>query len=526
MKLPNWEPRQSQIETLDSFDKCIKRNKKFLIVESPTGTGKSYSVMMMAQAYQKIKPNAKFDIITNTIILQNQYVRDFHEVATVKGKDNYHCKNYNCSCSEGAELAKVEEVTCHDCPFVESRNRYINSEVSVLNFHLYSSFHMYAEDILEKRGANILFIDEAHSLEKTFTDFIEGYISIPYLSGLGLKITKNIVDDFNSIKGMRGYAEFLKIHVMNTLSQKMNELTLLSQDSSKSSREKVEVLKESKHISRALCKLRRFLRDETNWESNWVMEFGTDDENEKFIKVSAVWGKKYFKEIWDRYEHIVMLSGTIIDKNFFMNLMGINISDVQFLTIDCPFPKDNRKIFYVNNGKFSYKEIEESFKNNIPVLKEIINKHKGHKGIIHTGNYKLAKWIQDNINDPRLLFHNSSNREDVISHHIATKEDTIIVSPSCINGLDLNGDLSRFQIILKIPFPNLDSEKVRKRMSSDNKWYQWMTACDIIQSYGRSVRSMEDWADTYILDGNFNNILNSVKMPKYFLEALTNENYI
>jgi Rad3-related DNA helicase len=41
-----------------------------------------------------------------------------------------------------------------------------------------------------------------------------------------------------------------------------------------------------------------------------------------------------------------------------------------------------------------------------------------------------------------------------------------------------------------------------------------------MQSYGRSIRNDEDWAETYILDECFDQILNNKIVPKYFLEAL------
>jgi ATP-dependent DNA helicase DinG len=51
----------------------------------------------------------------------------------------------------------------------------------------------------------------------------------------------------------------------------------------------------------------------------------------------------------------------------------------------------------------------------------------------------------------------------------------------------------------------------------------WKTVSDIIQSYGRSIRSKDDYAKTYILDGSFSNILkyNSTLIPQWFLDAIT-----
>jgi Rad3-related DNA helicase len=89
-----------------------------------------------------------------------------------------------------------------------------------------------------------------------------------------------------------------------------------------------------------------------------------------------------------------------------------------------------------------------------------------------------------------------------------------------INGVDLKDELSRFKVILKVPFPNLVSNKIKKRLESKPDWYNWKALIDLLQSYGRSIRNEEDWAETYILDECFDQILNQKSVPKYFLEAL------
>ena len=40
-----------------------------------------------------------------------------------------------------------------------------------------------------------------------------------------------------------------------------------------------------------------------------------------------------------------------------------------------------------------------------------------------------------------------------------------------------------------------------------------------MQSYGRSIRNQEDWAETYILDSCFDQVLDK-RVPEYFKQAL------
>jgi ATP-dependent DNA helicase DinG len=95
-------------------------------------------------------------------------------------------------------------------------------------------------------------------------------------------------------------------------------------------------------------------------------------------------------------------------------------------------------------------------------------------------------------------------------------------------GIDLKDDLSRFQIITMVPYPDLGDKWISRKMRSfDNKmegkkWNVWQTALRIVQAYGRSIRSKHDWAITYILDSNFKWLVrkNASLFPTWFLAAI------
>jgi len=111
-------------------------------------------------------------------------------------------------------------------------------------------------------------------------------------------------------------------------------------------------------------------------------------------------------------------------------------------------------------------------------------------------------------------------REKSLEDHLTSKLETVLVSPSMINGVDLKDELSRFQVILKVPFPNLMSTKIKRRLKTRPEWYNWKTLVDLLQAYGRSIRNDDDWAETYILDECFDQILENKNVPQYFLDAL------
>jgi Rad3-related DNA helicase len=190
------------------------------------------------------------------------------------------------------------------------------------------------------------------------------------------------------------------------------------------------------------------------------------------------------------------------------------------MALPCPFKAEKRPVIYLKFGKMSYYHKKETFARAVPVISRILEKNNEVKGIIHTANYEFSNWIKASIKDKRLIFHDSATREKSLENHLTSKLETVLVSPSMINGVDLKDELSRFQVILKVPFPNLVSTKIKKRLESKPEWYNWKTLVDLLQAYGRSIRHDEDWAETFILDECFDQVLNNKTVPKYFLEAL------
>ena len=103
-----------------------------------------------------------------------------------------------------------------------------------------------------------------------------------------------------------------------------------------------------------------------------------------------------------------------------------------------------------------------------------------------------------------------------------SEKPTVLLSPSMTEGVDLKGDLSKFQVICKVPYPYLGDPIVKKRMNKNKGWYGLQTAKSIVQSCGRSVRSSKDTAVTYILDSDWDRFYTRNKniFPEDFIKCL------
>jgi ATP-dependent DNA helicase DinG len=236
----------------------------------------------------------------------------------------------------------------------------------------------------------------------------------------------------------------------------------------------------------------------------------------------------YCKDLFERCFKTLVMSATILNPKAFCKTIGLNIDDVKFIQVESDFPIQNRPIYPLNIAHLNYNnlQLQETRLSIAKAVDNIMTVHGKDKGIIHTTSYKQLNFIRENIsvnNSYRLLVTDPDiQREDVIAEHVNSTKPTVLISPSFYTGIDLKDELSRFQIITKIPYPNLSDRWINAKREIDDEWYRWQTALRLVQASGRSVRSREDWAKTYILDSAFGSFIfrNSNIFPDWFKQAI------
>ena len=122
----------------------------------------------------------------------------------------------------------------------------------------------------------------------------------------------------------------------------------------------------------------------------------------------------------------------------------------------------------------------------------------------------------------RLLWIDSADgKAAALAHHRLSPLPTVLVSPSLREGVDLPDDFLRFQVLTKLPYPDLGDPWTATRRARDPRWYAVETAKALVQAYGRSCRHAEDFGVTYVLDTQFARFLQRyrVLLPEWFLDA-------
>ena len=522
------KPRQQQIDGFNFVKDSINNGKKYCLLNLPTGAGKSYFALMFINWYLNyVNENAKFDILTNSKILQKQYIKEYPFIKNYEGRANYYCDPYDTDCSNGYTTCKTLGPHCNmECPYEFAKTQWQGSTIGLTNFHLFNTVALYVTPILDKRDSNVLIIDESHDFESVFCDFITTSLSSRGLKKYGFDL-KEIEDYDLSIQKMKKISQYIGFIKNQFIQDIINKIEWLD-DALKNATGKVrnEYSRYLTHCQSQKFKFEYLVKEFEKDPENWILDISkTKDEMYSGILLEAkpVWGNKYIKEmIFDKYDHVIFMSGSILDKDMFSYINGLETDLTTYFEVSSTFPTNRRPIFYMKLGKMTWKQKEETFKKQLVYIKKILKKNKDRKGIIHSGNYDFTQWLQEQYIDERLIFHTPENRDEMLQKHINSELPTVIVSPSMISGVDLKDDISRFQIIMKIPFPYLGSDKIKVRQKTRPEWYNWKTVVDFIQMYGRSVRSHDDWAETFVLDSSLSDMLkyNSKLVPRWVSDSI------
>ena len=477
-------------------------HKKFFILEAGTGVGKSAVGLTLAKYFQSAGDLGSY-FLTTQKILQDQYVSDFSNlgVRSIKSSTNFQCKHHRKNtCAQSMRILKTAKKgsafwnTCmFKCPYRNSKQQFLDSKLSVTNFPYFLAESNYAKKITPR---DFLVVDEAHNAPGELSKFIEIVISEKFSRDFlnikmpGIKTHKAAIEWIKEIYHPKLFRKFKhmekKIEDFN-LSSRLDEFTVLARQ--------YEV------IDKHLCKLNRFL--EVHDYNNWIFNINSLGSFSK-LEFKPIDIAPFADQMLFRFgKKVLLMSATILNKDGYCEMVGIKKEDAAFLHIDSPFDKKNRPILFFPVGRMVQKEIDRS----LPILAEAVSKiienHKEEKGIIHCHTFKIAKYLMQNIKSKRLLTHNSDNREEVLNRHKKSKKPTVLLSPSMTEGVDLAGDISRFQILCKIPYPYLGDKLVSKKMNKWRWWYPLQTAKTVVQSVGRSVRNEKDHAVTYILDSDW-----------------------
>lgn len=533
-----FEPNEAQVDIIENIGRALDEEKKFIIINAPTATGKSFIAKTIAN--YSIEPHSEFvkavenfsiydtemefgddvtapfgtAILTVTKNLQDQYISMFEDGDALKGKSNYPCEIMEgFSCDNGACVYMQKQlkkcIKDNTCPYFKQRTRTVLNKCA---FYNYAMFDKLPETVKHKE---FIICDEASELEAELVSQYTFELVTNELAKIDsfMPVTPGISDS-NTI-----YYKWVCSVASRCESLYGQFITELAKEFKNNKKKK----KLNKSEQTKLNLLQRYKETTKNLLDAW-------NDTQYLIKRDS--GKIIFQpynvdklaqRIFDCGKTIILMSATIVDYKIFARTLGIE--DYYYIEAKMTLESKKAPIKCTNRFRLNYRNKNEMLPLMCQAVEAICAKHAGQKGIIHTHSMDILNSLRRNIKDQsRFLYREDGvSNEKILETHKNTNKPTILVSPSMTHGVDLKGKLGEFQIVMKAPYLPLGDDRIKMKFEKDKEWYSNAMLSTLIQMCGRCNRSADDYSITYILDGNIVDAVkrNIAKLPRYFIERFS-----
>lgn len=531
----NNTPRPNQVKVLEQLQEAIDAKTKFIILQCPTGTGKSHIAATISNYSDSCNEEYRSLVNTNQIFkktvesgtythkdevmamprwgtacltvskqLQNQYDTLFQTSEILKGKGNYVC---NLDPMFSADIAPCvtnwkigEKCLLKDaCTYYGKMKKTLTSKFQVYNYSKYLSMPSFV------RRNQFLICDEASEVEEMVVGHFSTEINYKMLDYYKINYNNKVTTD--NIHKNIVWLDNLKNEISLALSKAQSK----SHTATYSKRDKERDIRIAKYCRAQIERINLVLKGYK--VSDYVCDFDKDK-----VVFTPVYVHKLSQVLWNDHDHVILMSGTIFDVKTFTKSIGIK--DYTYIEVDSEFDANKSPIYIPAKYTLNYNQLNTNLPKVIRQAEDIAEEFKDKNGIIHTHTNKITTEFGKRVkNKNRFLIREGHiTNEHLIIEHSETDEPTVLVSPSMSMGVDLPGDLSEFQIIVKLPYLSLADKRVKKIFAEDKKWYTMKMFVKLIQMCGRSTRNETDECPTYILDKAAINIIKKEwsNLPEYF----------
>ena len=450
-------------------------------------------------------------------VLQNQVTDDFPEARSLFGKSNYECiADRENTCNECTHSRQTPCDGAEDCVYNIQKKAVLASRLRILNYDYFLAETNY---IGKFRGSPFLVIDEADNLENTLIGFTSLIFTKYALQRLGITVpTRKTTKSKDGLQPWIDFAciagERIKPILKNLNSECANFRAPMSlYETSK--------LKEKMKVTHLLEKVDLFI---DNVDETWLF----DDAQENKLIFRPLWMNEDLshKFLWQHGGKFVLMSASFLPQHILAKTLGIPPEEIDYMCVQSTFPPERRPVSIEPVANLTAKTMELEVPKLINRIREIIDARPGVKGMIHCVSYKLGLQIMQGLKNPRLMIHNSFNRQEILKKFMDSPDSDILISPSMERGVSFEQDLCRFIIVAKAPYKNLGDKIVSARVYSSGKigkdWYFSQMLLTTLQMTGRGMRSEDDFCETFILDEQFNRVLlkRPLLLPEWWRDAI------
>lgn len=507
-------------------------NKKTVILSADTGTGKSIIGAVIAKVF-KNKFASEFEgedaeilpsmIVVHSNSLVKQYGKTFEnfdsdEFHQIIGANNYKCefaaamslehdkKFTGEDCVKSKADKAEQEKYCNHCEYNIARS-HINKTESLITNYSYHFINSMLTNHLKPR--KLVIFDEAHTINDVFCDHSAIELSAKVLNDCIDECTKSAqltlkepITILNRIRDKLLRDELNESNYVTPLQSLRNAcVTIADHFNERADSADIDNYVKLKRTAKRYNSIATKISDLFMYKYDHSFEY---DEKEYKMLIKPIFVGDMSKKIMSEYN--LFMSATI-SPEFMKTTMQLDSATTAFVGLDPVYPPENKQIIFCGNKRLNYSTMKDpaTIQYLQDVVREIVSNASddGLKGLMLTPSFAVGEVLSTAIpRGTKVFLQKSGIKIDALVKEFKEFKGgpAILISPSIYEGLDFADDLSRYQIIVKAPFPSLGDKRMSYIANNYPDVYKIITIKKIIQGIGRSIRNKDDYALTFILD--------------------------
>lgn len=206
-------------------------------------------------------------------------------------------------------------------------------------------------------------------------------------------------------------------------------------------------------------------------------------------------------------------------------LLGLEDWEFSYQDFPSSFPPERRPVVSVPGVTINRNTTERTLRTAwVAAIDKVARARADRKGIVHAHSYKRAAiYAEETKLGSRVIAHEPGAKAlaAAVARFKAAGPGAVLVSPVLTTGYDFPGDQCEFQVIAKLPWPNLGDPIFAARLKRSPKLGDYLAAQNLIQACGRGMRSADDLCETFVVDEAATRWIQRNKkcLPSWFLSA-------
>lgn len=504
-KFYSYRPHQDSaiVQGLDSKQRVI-------VQAAPVGFGKSLNAVMQA-----ILTGRRTVILTATKGLQDQYSRDFASVGMVdiRGRDNYACPldpaKYTCEdgpCLGGLKCPLRRQ---GKCPYASAYETACAAQLVVTNYAYYMAICAHSPTGLG--DIQFLICDEAHEADAQLDNATAVSLSDhEILAYCQTEVPREPIDQTFVDANWSAWA----YRAYSTVYMQCVQLTKELTSTAAPSPHDMKRLKRLKSLAGQLLMLSSANMQDSPW--CWERVSYGQHHGWSFAPLFvAPYAERY---LFRGVKKLLLTSGTISPRT--APLLGIDPATVDYQDYPSPFPAHRGPIYRVPGIRNDKRADDLDKRYQVALMDGIIQQRGDRKGIVQTVSYDRQRMVLEGSRFSQYMLYNQPKRKgqgrrgddgesvnpmdisSVVQRFRGLPAPLLLVSPTVTTGWDFPYTDAEYQIILKLPFPDMSNKLMRARSQYDKLYAAVHCATQLQQMAGRVMRAPDDQGETFILDNH------------------------